>query len=237
MEHSGTTFLTSLIKSNTNTLNCAFECGVLLSKTSPKDFNEVQPFYDWLCMPVETGQWGLTKQERNWVCATENWREFYVRLAQASPAIRPGQQLIDKTPAYAYNLCDIISRVPETPFIIILKDIRLLYKSYKKRKVPIELFLARYLKYKESLDRALDSDRDNIYLIDHKKLCCTPEQELGKIFRSLQIDIPVKINSQLENTELPPLTKDYNYEKEVLTLHEHLTTTELDRLSRITPNC
>ncbi|MDQ8202510.1 sulfotransferase [Pelagicoccus sp. SDUM812003] len=230
MEHSGTTFLANLLKENAPCLNSGFECGILLSEESPRNFHRVKPFYEWLCMPLESGQWGLTSEQREWACDTDSWSEFYLRLSQCSPAIKSGQQILDKTPAYCYALESIMAKAPGCPVFLIHKDPKLLYLSYKKRQVPLDRFIARYRRYVSSVRSALANGSGDIHMVSHKNLCENPSDSIKTILSTLQLELPEQINVRLSSYHLPPLSPTYNYTHEEETANRKLDERETQAL-------
>lgn len=233
MPHSGTTFLSKLITANTSVLNCAFECGVLLSKDSPRDFHKIQPFYDWLTYPISSGHWGLSEKRRDWVCATDSWIEFYDRLALASPIIKEGQGILDKTPQYTFNLINVLEKTPKTPTFITYKDPILLYLSYKTRGAPLVGFMKKLKLFYASISAAIQKHPDRIHIFSHKTLCEKPLQELKRAFSILNLPIPTQISKNIDWDTLPPLSKDFDYKKSLDEAFEILKKEETDSILRL----
>ena len=215
MPHSGTTYLSQLICENTDIANCAFECGVLLASNSPRDFSSVSPFYDWLCMPVESGQWGLSKNDRDWACDTDSWEEFYQRLALKSPIVETDQYILDKTPAYCYSLEAIMQKVPDTHFFISIKDPHSHYCSFKKRNIPLSIFIRKLNVFHRSLNGAKALHPERIHTIQHQSLCEEPKRVINRIFSTINIEPTGSLNMDLNWQALPPIKRDYNYQLDI----------------------
>ena len=185
MEHSGTGFLRELIVKNSSLINSGFECGILLSET-PKKFNEIEPFYNWLC--EDNHEWKLTKEQREYVCDTDLFHEFYSRLHRISPLYKNGEvYLLDETPAYSYCLPDIIKKAPETPILIILRDIEALWHSYKERGFEFEEFIERYLRFKAALFAIVPNK--NVKIIQLDDLREFNIKKIEEIFFAIQLEL------------------------------------------------
>lgn len=233
MAHSGTTFLSKFITANTPVLNFAFECGVLLSKKSPRDFHEIHPFYDWLTYPTSSGHWGLSEELRDWVCDTDSWQEFYDRLSQSSPIMKKGQWLLDKTPNYTYKLSEILKKTPHTPIFITHKNPHLLYHSYKKRNVTLIGFLRKLDLFYSSLENAIQEEPDRVHLFSHKALCDNPNQELERALSVLKLPMPDQISNDMNWELLPPLSENYNYQKSIDEANKTLTREEAESINNL----
>ena len=207
MEHSGTTFLSRLIVENSSLINSGFECGVLLSET-PEKFSEIEPFYEWLCND-ELG-WALTEEQRSFICQTQSYNEFYNRLFSTCSIFKNGEQfLLDKTPAYSYILPDIIKKVPDVPVLVVLKDIELLWHSYKKRNFPFEDFVERFLRFKKSLLDVLPNK--NVKIVKLEQIANYDAEQIDDIFSFINLT-PEGFN-RLKNYDWIPLDPDFDHDR------------------------
>jgi hypothetical protein len=207
MEHSGTTFLSQLIIANSNIINSGFECGVLLAD-SPREFYKILPFYNWMCQ--EGHGWDLTEDKRNFVCDTDSFDEFYLRLIKESPLFQSGQScILDKTPAYSYNLVDINKKNPNVPILVIIKDIETLWHSYSKRHIPFEEFVKRFLTFKKSLFDILKSKNEKIKIIKLEDIADYNIDKIEDIFSFIKLPFGDKAQ-KIENFKWEPVYSTFN---------------------------
>ncbi len=84
---------------------------------------------------LEPWNWGLTRDALAGCCATDDFAEFYRRLAAAATRLEPGTQAtFDKTPRYIATLAECLARVP-VPFIVTAKDPRAtVYSDFRHAK-------------------------------------------------------------------------------------------------------
>lgn len=234
MEHSGTTFLSNALINNIPNTNSAFECGLLLSAESPRNFHEVTPFYDWLCLPLTGGHWGLSEADREYVVDTDDWGEAYSRLMKVSEVFTDDQKyIIDKTPGYAYHLKNIKEKIDDIPVFVVLKKIELSYASHKKRNVDYDHFERKYNSFVNSI-LSVKENQDNLYFIWHHDLSSNLEVYLDKICKILKVDNIEEINYSLKNNFLP-LQRDYDLSEEIKKADEIIDAKEyklLDKLNR-----
>ena len=129
IEHSGTTLLSDLFR-QVEGLDAGFECGVLLCR-SPRSFPELQPFYGNM-----SKGWKIDETVLRQCCETDDFSEFYRRLAENSGEIGPGVTAIfDKTPRYLSRLSECLARV-SAPFLCTYKDPRAIVYSDMIRARP-----------------------------------------------------------------------------------------------------
>lgn len=125
MEHSGTTLVSDLIR-QPGILESGFEVGVLLGN-SPREFPNVQPFYNHMI-----DGWRITKEELLACCDTDDFAEFYQRLADASKIVDATNILFDKTPRYIAELKRVAQKSP-AKILAIHKDPRAsVYSDFKR---------------------------------------------------------------------------------------------------------
>ena len=172
LERSGTTLLSTLIKQDPR-LDAGFECGFLLAET-PRDFVHIQPWYDWMKEPVTQHQWGLSETQLQKICSSPTWTEAYRRLLRLSPVFRDGvaKQVCDKTPRYLRSLDMILDKLPSfVPCLVIEKDIENLWRSHKKRGMPLDEFIRNFTQYNNGLRRALSRHGARIHRLRYEDLC------------------------------------------------------------------
>lgn len=234
MEHSGTTLLSQLLINRVKHVDSGFECGVLLAQ-SPKEFNKIQPFYDWFCLPAKIGHWGLTPQMRSWVCNTGSFMDFYDRLRiMFSLSQRKGvAQLIDKTPAYIYDLKNVLDKV-SCPVVITYKSVELLYLSYKKREVTLPDFLIRYKKYKESVRPYLEDE--NILLLSFEAIVSNQEETLHSVFKHFRLEADIGEVSDALNFGINPLNPEFDLDEEYEKANSLLSDEEKEELAKLSEN-
>jgi len=135
-EHSGTTMLANLIKSDPG-LAGGFECGLLYEGTKPSDFKNAKPFYDWSMWSLENDLWGLNEESRRMVVNAKCDAEMYATLHSYSPIFHIAQNkksyLVDKTPGYLHRLVKVMDRTPGVPVVVAKKTEHDLRYSWKKR--------------------------------------------------------------------------------------------------------
>jgi hypothetical protein len=129
-EHSGTTLISDLLRQVPG-IDAGFEVGVLLAQT-PRAFPDMPPFAD-----ITLWGWGIDRDTLIACCATDDFSQFYTRLAAASTVLRPGTRWIfDKTPRYLTELQACMNK-SEAPFVVVVKDPRaLVHSDYLKAGEP-----------------------------------------------------------------------------------------------------
>ena len=96
MEHSGTTWLAELLKASLEKVDGGSECGLLLAKY-PAELKTIQPFYTWLCTPRNLGYWGLTEEQRDRLCDSEDFVSCYRNLIDLSSFLEQPVSIIKKS--------------------------------------------------------------------------------------------------------------------------------------------
>jgi len=242
LEHSGTTYLSRLITCHP-LIDSGFECGVLLAD-SPKDFVNVQPFYDWMQVEVEKGHWGIEKKDIAQICLAENWEDMYRKIIQYSPVFRDkSSYILDKTPGYMPKLDQILEKVL-VPCLVIKKDIFFQYLSFKKRDVSLKQFVSRYVSYMSGLSRALEKFNDRIYIIEYKELYFNTAKKIIDVFDFINLDFrencsetefssnEQNLNLFRKNIKIDPFPRNFKYNKEVEKVKE-LTEKEINTLKSL----
>ena len=201
-ENSGTTLMERLIR-NCPTLDCGFECGVLLADT-PQEFHTVQHFYDALI-----NGWDIDLQDREFMCDTDSFDEFYERLRTRSRRIQNKEvQLIDKTPRYMEFLPEVLKRIPNVPCVVVVKDPRSMFNSWGKRwdvtlpeeenrdrviRTLLKEMVTHYLRYSQGVFEALTtSEGHRIYIVQMEAFTEDPVTQLRGVFNFIGVPFQEK---------------------------------------------
>ncbi|TRX57393.1 sulfotransferase [Thalassomonas sp. M1454] len=212
MEYSGTTLLGNLLNSAMPHSGGAFECGLLLAQ-SPINFSNQAPFYDWFSTTETIGHWGLSITARNEIISQDNFQLAYTVLAREYSKVCGVEvrKIIDKTPAYAFNLISVTSKIDtKVPLLITYKDIYSLYHSYKKRKRNLWAFSYWLNKFIFNLKSI--HGRKNVLIISQASMAVNPDAVLKKLslfFHDIELNSVGKLNYKLN-----PLKKNYSLEQE-----------------------
>lgn len=224
LEHSGTTYLSRLITSHPK-VDSGFECGVLLAD-SPKNFVNIQPFYDWMQAEIRKGHWGI--EDMTQVCLAEDWEDMYRNIIQYSPIFKDkSSYILDKTPGYMPKLDQVLEKV-SAPCLVIKKGILFQYLSFKKRGLSLQQFISRYSYYMDGLSKALEKFNDRIYLVEYEELYSNTTNNITDIFEFIDLDIGEiylkssveKFNLFRENIKIDPFPRNFKYDEAVKKIKE-----------------
>ena len=183
-ERGGTTALSELLRQHPG-VDAGFEGGFLLAE-APGEFPRVEPYHG-----MALRGWGLAREEMEQVCAAGDWDEMYARLAER---FGPGIRVFDKTPKYLERLDEVLARVPGVLAVVIVRDPRALFWSWRKREEEpredwIKRFARRYLAYAAGHQRALAAGHgDRILLVQHESFSLDPAGEGRRVFEFLGLD-------------------------------------------------
>lgn len=137
LEHSGTTAISQLVMGAPN-LYGAFETGALMADT-PADFARVVPWFGQMSMSHRTSLcYGVAPEDRETMLRAPCFARFYRLLRRFSPLYTgPNARswVVDKTPAYIYNLTAIMRKTPGVPVIVTQKSLAAQQLSYRKRRI------------------------------------------------------------------------------------------------------
>ena len=191
-QHSGTTMLAQLIKSDPS-LYGGYECGLLLDKENLLN-NKRIPFYDWLTWELRNDLWGLNSESQDLV--VNNARcdaEMYARLHQYSPIFHytPNKNsgIVDKTPAYlGRGLVKVMDRTPGVPVVITTRTEEKLITSYKKRGYSDKYIQAKVRLNSMELEQATNKYPDRIYLADTTRWTEEPNKVMEGVFDFLGLE-------------------------------------------------
>ena len=128
IEHSGTTVLSDFFRQIPE-CDSGFECGVLLGK-SPREFPNLEPFAKNML-----GGWKISGVHLLDICQTDDFNDFYRRLAEVAQVIGDRcEYIFDKTPRYFLHLKQCIEKV-DVPFVGTYKDPKaIVYSDFKREK-------------------------------------------------------------------------------------------------------
>lgn len=244
MPFSGTTFLSRIICGHKQ-VDSGFECGLLFEE-SPRVFNKRKKFYNWMMSHDKPYNWKLSEEDMLYVCDTEDFYESYSRIVEKCHLYDDKvNRIIDKTPAYIYRLRNTMTKVSETPFIVIQKDPDFQYYSYKNRNRTLDEFTELYKKQIESLQRVINRPilNNRLLIINFKDLNEQLEDSTNKIFThikkftNLEYNHDLMIEDIINNTTLDiksnqkKLRKKFNYDKEKQLFDKSFTPFEKERLN------
>ena len=207
----GTTLVNGILNNHPQICN-GFETGLLYEdklinflNTSSK---EKSSYYNILKI-----SWDLTDQDIEYICSSQDWFEAYNRLKEKSPLTRDKKTfIIDKTPRYLGELSKVLSKIPNIPCILVVRDPRSVVcsqlrnelrqfiredrskitnfiKDPERLKLLISNLSKNYNRCREKyLDAINNGYKDRILVIQYEKLCLNPEEECTKIFNFLNLD-------------------------------------------------
>lgn len=224
LEHSGTTLLSDIFR-QVEGLSSGFEVGVLLGK-SPKDFPNIQPFYD----NMRVG-WKIEPDTLKQICNTDNFADFYDKLKTNSGVIKPEiKSIFDKTPRYFTDIYGCYEKA-KVPIVGLYKDPRSLVYSDYKRGGKDKDFYSWYENYKEGKLRYLNSTYNNSYLkwknnfnntqnkilcISLEEICLNTRETLEKIFSCVgykfNLDYLLLKNLRYQHTRQPQISSRIPFE-------------------------
>lgn len=247
---SGTTLLSRIITSHP-LIESGFECGLLFGD-SPKMFKEVAPkFYKWMMLHEPPYNWKLTPTEMEDVCNTNHFHKAYNKIVDYCHLFKGDKQfIVDKTPAYIYQLPKMIEKITDVPIIVVQKELFFQYHSYKKRGISLEEFSNKWVKSQKALNKTLKKkeNRQRILIMDFQEL----NQYSGKSFRKI-INHIHKFNPTIEfKKEYIPLLNQtlqrdiqskqkklrpkFDFQKEKDAFRNDITSFEEETLKNLTPN-
>lgn len=203
MPNSFTTLVSQLLMCNPN-IASGVECGILLSEI--KDFNKIQPFWGWLISREKWG-WCLNKADRQKLLKAKNYINAYEILNEIKGRENPDDYLrnlfknsdliFDKTPAYIFNLYQIMDKV-DIPVLITLKSWEEGLSGIIKRKRKSYLnILSYFISYYKALDQILKSlikYPDRILIIHYKQFCLKTTQTMYLVAKHFDIDMEDEYN-------------------------------------------
>lgn len=193
-EQGGTTLLTQILRQH-HDINSGFEGGMLL-EDNPRHFYQKETEKE-----LFKEHWLLSEAQAHFILDTNNWFEMYDRLADVF--LQENENFIfDKYPKYMKFLGKIMSKVPDIPAIVIIRDAKSVFNSWAKRKTQntsvsrdkwinenLESLCSRYNSYSQGVvDACNNGFKEKICLVNYESLCINPDEEAKKIFKFLNID-------------------------------------------------
>lgn len=152
MPFSGTTYLSRLMCAHP-LIDSGFECGLLFGNR-PQDFPDTGRYYRWMTDPNPPYNWLFDEEELTDICQSQDFYQAYAKMVQYCHLFKGDKQyVIDKTPAYVYELIEVMHKLPETPVVVVQKNALDQYYSFKKREMGIGFFKKKYADAKEQLYR------------------------------------------------------------------------------------
>lgn len=246
MPFSGTTYLSRIITSHA-LINSGFECGLLFGN-APQDFPvKAEKFYGWMMSNEAPYNWNLNKKQMDDVCSQSKFYDAYSKIVEHCELfVGEKRYVLDKTPAYVYNLTHIMRKVPETPFIVVSKNIYYQYYSYKKRGVGLAEFCDLYRNYKDSILKVSGLPlRKRILNVEFKNLIKCQGKSYTQIFKhiskfnseisfskALYPEMKVKLTEDIDSKK-KKLRKAYNIDSEIKSCKESLTEMEIKILDDV----
>lgn len=191
-QHSGTTMLAQLIKSDPSLFG-GFECGLLLDKNLLLNNTEL-PFYDWLIWETRNDMWGLNMKSRDLVVNDARCdAEMYARLHHYSPLFHyspnNNSRILDKTPHYLdLGLVKAMDRSPGVPVVIATRTEEKITASYKKRGYSDERIKRKLRRNKKSIEEATLKYPGRIYLADTTLWEVKPNEVMEGVFSFLGLE-------------------------------------------------
>lgn len=182
MENSGTTVLSHLVMSAPGVFG-AFECGMLLAE-QPKNFENVSPFYGWMQVRNrENLLWNVSAQNMKRILSSPTHLEMYDKLHVVSDVMKPDEMIVDKTPAYVYQLRNTLDRTNgEVPIVVIRKKFDNQKASWHKRGVPVSSVIEAFVRAHKSIDEV--ADEPQVIVVDYEKL----SEQIQNVFSFLNLE-------------------------------------------------
>ena len=198
MPNSFTTIISQLLMSNSK-IASGVECGILLSEI--KDFNKIQPFWDWLISKEKWG-WCLNKVDRQKLLKAKSYLNAYEILNEIKGRENPDYYLrdlfknsdfiFDKTPAYIFKLYQIMDKV-DIPVLITLKTWEEGLSGLIKRQRKSYLNILSYFRsYNLALDQVLKSLNkypERILIIYYKQFCSKTIKTMNMVAKHFDIEM------------------------------------------------
>ena len=207
MPNSFTTVISQLLMCNPN-IASGVECGILLSEI--KDFNKIQPFWDWLISKEKWG-WCLNKADRQKLLKAKSYIHAYEILNEVKGKENPdcylrdlfanSNLIFDKTPEYIFNLCKIMDKI-DIPVVITLKTweegLESIIKRKRKSFINILSYFLSYYKALNQMIRSLKKYPDRILIIDYKQFCSQTKLTMNMVAKHFDIEMEDEYNNSIQ---------------------------------------
>jgi len=200
-EHSGTTMLSQLVKSDPS-LYGGFEGGVSILHYEPQ-------FYQWLTWGVENDLWALNSQSRDIVVNARCSAERYHNLQRYSPLFHYGNHqnsgIVDKAPKYLQYITQIMDETPGIPVLIAEKTDEMQLESFRKRGLS-EDFIRHKMEFsKKEIEKAMKKYPGRIKLVNTTAWTEQPNEIMGDVFDFLGLSWkPEYLNMEAMNSKRIP---------------------------------
>jgi hypothetical protein len=161
-----------------------FEAGLLLGKT-PAEFPRHRPFPQFVM-----DFWGLDHGGILELSRCKTFPEMYELLREHSNLEDKTVQIYDKAPAYMRDLPNVMGRMPDVPVVVIVKDVRAVWGSIKRRRPSANIGPTAELwaRHTEGYERAKELYPDRILLVRNEELCLNPTVEGRRIYDFLGLE-------------------------------------------------
>jgi Sulfotransferase family len=192
-EKSGTTLINEILRRHPE-LDSGFEGGFLMA-SSPRQFQQIKPYYGFF-----RTKWRLSREDMAHICDTDDWQTCYERARALSPIIENKQAwLFDKTPRYMLMLDEVLTRMPQVPCVVSVRDPRALMHSWARWSghpddpepfllAHLDEYTQRFLSYARGYQDALANHGQRILLSQFETLCQHPEEAMRAIFEFIGMD-------------------------------------------------
>jgi len=172
MEYTGMTYMSELIMSAPGYLG-PFQTGFLLAITPP-DIQQMEPYNEWLQRSEPRNEFfGLSPHEAQEVVQVDTVLGMYDYVVDHSPIFNDTHthSFVDKTPAYIYQLPDVMKRAPSAKVVVCVKTWKEMRESWigKHGKSPQD-FQDSYALYLEKVKEARALFPDRIYIVEYNSL-------------------------------------------------------------------
>uniref|UniRef100_A0A7S2Y2A8 Protein-tyrosine sulfotransferase n=1 Tax=Entomoneis paludosa TaxID=265537 RepID=A0A7S2Y2A8_9STRA len=177
-----------------------FEGGVLLGST-PRAFANQLPFFEWMTHPVTNLHWGLTVTQQQALLEAPCFADLYRRLHASSPLYHaePHQSswMVDKTPAYLFDLPRILDQTPGLPVVVTVKSRAA--QLYSMQKVVVHqnqqtwtpqheaYYTQKIMNATQSLQKAQDKYPHRIHVVQMTEFYRNPHSVMQEVFAFLQL--------------------------------------------------
>jgi len=246
---SGTT-LTSRIICAHPFIDSGFECGLLFGDNPSEFIFKANKFYNWMMSHEPPYNWKLTKSQMDDITKSDGFYEAYAKIIKHCELFQKEKKyVLDKTPAYIYKLKQKMQLVPNTPFIIVVKEPMSQYYSFKKRDLSLNDFVDAYSKFSKSKQEILSDNNlsSRLIVLNYGYVNQYPGRTYRKIINFLN-----KFNTEIRfnKNQIPLLNKQlksdirnqkklrpkFDYEEEKKKFSKLITKNEFMTIERLFNN-
>ena len=142
----------------------------------------------------------MKNTDMDYICNSNSWSECYLKIRERSPIIADKNVfLFDKTPIYMLHLSDVLTKAPDIPCVVNVRDPRALMLSWARWSghatdaeewinLNISEYCNRYSNYATGYQKALLEHSDRIYVNRFEEFCMNPTHHLEAIFKFIGLD-------------------------------------------------